>query len=96
MPFGVLLGLLFTFYHTHVSLCIVTVCCIPGSGDRSERCWVYFAHLRRIIKHGVGLPNPAVVTVRSAAGFERSTPMEVVKAQVCGGDGHPTLFPPAC
>jgi hypothetical protein len=32
-----------------------------------------------------------VVTVGSAAGFERPTPMEVVKVQVCGGDGHPTL-----
>jgi len=27
-------------YHTNVSLCCVTVCCIPGSGDRSERCCV--------------------------------------------------------
>jgi hypothetical protein len=42
------------------------------------------------MKHGVTHSNPAVVTVRSAAGFERSTPMEVVKVQVCGGHGHPT------
>ena len=42
------------------------------------------------MKHGVAHPNPSVVTVRSAAGFGRSTPMEVVKAQVCGGHGDPT------
>ena len=78
-------------YYPTISLCCVTVCCIPGSGDRSERCRVYFTHLRSIIKHGVALPSPAVITVRSAAGFERATPMEVVKAQVCDGDGHPTL-----
>ena len=63
------------------------MCCIPGSGDRSQHYWVYFAHLHSIIKHGVALPNPAVVTVRSDAGFERAAPMEVVKAQVCDGDG---------
>ena len=67
----------------------VIVCCSPGSGDRSQHYWVYFAHLYSIIKHGVTLPNPAVVTVRSDAGFERAAQMEVVKAKVCGGDGHP-------
>jgi hypothetical protein len=40
----------------------------------------------------VVLPNPAVVTVRSDAGFERTAPMEVVKVQVCGDDGHPRLL----
>jgi hypothetical protein len=66
-------------YYPNSSLCCVTVCCIPGSGDRSERCWVYFTHLRSIIKHGVALPNPTLVVVRSDAGFERAAPMEVVK-----------------
>ena len=42
------------------------------------------------MKHGVAHANPVVVTVRSTAGFESSTPMEVVKAQVCGGHGDPT------
>ena len=78
-------------YYPNISLCCVTVCCIPGSGDRSERCRVYFTHLRSIIKHGVSLPNPTVVTVRSAVGFERPMPTEVVKVQVCGGSAHPTL-----
>ena len=68
----------------------VIVCCIPGSGDRSQYYGVYFAHLRSIIKHDVALANQAVVTVRSDAGFERAATMEVVKAQVCGCDGHPT------
>ena len=53
---------------------------------------VYCAHLRSIIKHGVSLPNPTVVTVRSAVGFERPMPTEVVKVQVCGDDGHPRLL----
>ena len=68
----------------------VSVCCILGSGDRSERYWVYFAHLCSIMKHGVAISHPAVVTVRSDAGFERAATMEVVNAHVCGCDGHPT------
>ena len=38
----------------------------------------------------MAIPNPAVVTVRSDTGFERAATMEVVRAQVCGCDGHPT------
>ena len=77
-------------YHTIILVCCVPVCCIPGSGDRSERCSVYFTYLRSMIKHDVVLPNPTEVTVRIDAGFERSAPMEVVKALLCRGDGHPT------
>jgi len=67
-------------YHTNASSCCVAVCCIPCSGDRSERWRVYFAHLHSMIKHDdMALPNQTVVTVRSAAGFERHMPMEVVK-----------------
>jgi len=78
-------------YHTNVFIMLRNWELYSCSGDRSERYWIYSAHLRSIIKHGVALPNPAVVTVRSAAGFERPTPIDVVKVQVCVGDGHPTL-----
>ena len=54
---------------TTVLLCCVTVCCIPDSGDRSERCWVYFAHLRSIIKHGVRARHPCDLFPAFLRGF---------------------------
>jgi len=63
----------------------VSVSAIAAAIFRTRLC-IDFAHLGSIIKHGAPLSNPAVVIVRSAAGFERVAPMEVVKVQVCGSE----------